>query len=494
MSNRYSLETDVQDVLDNDSVATPMIVDANVTEAKLATDSVSTAKLQTDAVTTVKITDLNVTTPKLADLAVTTAKIADLNVTTVKLADLNVTTAKIADLNVTTPKLANNAVTPAKADLTVLWAFTVSPTVPTPTTATQVANKGYVDSVASGLQVKTAVAAASTANVSVSSAPATFDGYTATSGDRILLKNQTTASQNGLYIFNGAGSAMTRATDMAATTSGAAVFVFIEQGTTLADTGWVCSTDPPSDVVGTNDLAFTQFSANSGYTFRDGLTQTGNFVDVNPGAGLVITGGAASGGSLKMGFSGEAQGDVAFRGASVWQRLAAVTNGLLQSNGSGADPTWVTSISDTQHGTRGGGALHANATTSVAGFMSAADKTTLDSITGELSIVDTGSTVGATTDTLSDYVVALNTSVVYEVTIKGRDAAGLTNGYRLFGTFKNVSGTVTQIGSTSVVVSREDTGLTAAAATLVVTGTTVSAQVTGVAAKTITWRSRATVL
>jgi len=494
MTNRYSLETDTQDVLDNDSVATPMIVDANVTEAKLATDSVSTVKLQTNAVTTVKITDLNVTTPKLADLNVTTVKLADLNVTTAKLADLNVTTPKLADLNVTTVKLANNAVTPAKADLTVLWAFTTSPTVPTPTTATQVANKSYVDSVASGLQIKTAVAAAGIVNVSVASAPATFDGYAATSGDRILLKNQTTASENGIYIFNGAGSAMTRATDMPAGSSAAGVFTFIQQGTTLADTGWVCTTNPPNDVVGTNSLAFSQFSSNAAYTFRDGLTQTGLNVDVNVGAGLVITGGAASGGSLKIGFAGEAQGDITIRGASVWERLAPTTNGILQSNGAGANPSWIVSISDTQHGTRGGGTLHAVATTSVAGFMSAADKTILDQLSGETNIVGTTTTVGAVTANFCSFTTVLDTSYVYEVTLRGRDATGRTVGYRLFGAFKNVAGVVTQILTTSVLASREEAGLTTASATLVVSGTSILTQVTGVAAQTIAWRGRASVV
>ena len=494
MANRYSFETNVQDVLDDNSVSTSMIVDANVTANKLATDSVTTVKIVDANVTAAKLATDSVTTAKIVDSNVTTAKIADANVTAIKLAADSVTTVKILDSNVTTPKLADGAVTPVKADLTAIWAFTTSPTVPTPTTGTQVANKNYVDSVSQGLDVKASVRAATTANISVATAPASIDGVTLATNDRILLKNQTSAVENGIWVFNGTGNALTRATDMAAGSSAAGVFTFVEEGTTYADTGWICTTDRPNDVVGTNSLTFTQFSGATLYTFRDGLTQSGANVDVNPGAGLVITGGATSGGSVKIGFAGEGWGDITFRGTSVWERLAPTTNGLLQSNGSGANPSWITSISDTQHGTRGGGTLHAVATTSVAGFMSAADKTTLDSITTELSIVDTGSTVGATTDTLSDYIVPLDTSVVYEVVVKGRDSAGLTNGYRLFGTFKNVSGTVTQIGSTSVMARREDAGLGAASATLVISGTTVQTQVTGVAAKTITWRTRATVL
>jgi len=106
------------------SVTTGKIVDANVTEAKLASDSVTTvkitdanvttAKLAADAVTTAKITDANVTTAKLAADAVTTVKITDANVTTAKLAADSVTTSKITDLNVTTAKIADGAVTAAK--------------------------------------------------------------------------------------------------------------------------------------------------------------------------------------------------------------------------------------------------------------------------------------------------------------------------------------------------------------------------------------------
>jgi len=285
---------------------------------------------------------------------------------------------------------------------------------------------------------------------------------------------------------------MTRSTDMAAGSSAAGAFTFVEEGT-AADTGWICTTNTPNDIVGTDSLAFTQFSGSTSYTFRDGLSQSGANVDVNPGAGLVITGGATSGGSLKIGFAGEGQGDVMFRGVTVWQRLAPTTNGLLQSNGV-ADPTWVTSISDTQHGTRGGGTLHAVATTSVAGFMSAADKTTLDQLSTETNIVATGSTVGAVTAVLSSFTTVTDTGYFFEVNIRGFDGTFRTNGYKLAGVFKNVGGVLSQVGTTSVVVSREDAGITAASATLVISGTTIQTQVTGVAAQTMSWRSRATVV
>ena len=82
-----------------------------------------------------------------------------------------------------------------------------------PVGANDAARKAYVDAVATGLRVHGNVAAATTGNISLASAPATIDGYSLSNGDRILVKNQTVAAENGIYLFNGAGSAMTRAED-----------------------------------------------------------------------------------------------------------------------------------------------------------------------------------------------------------------------------------------------------------------------------------------
>ena len=97
-----------------DANITTMIVDANVTEAKLADAAVTTVKILDANVTTAKIADANVTEAKLADDAVTTVKILDANVTTAKIADANVTEAKLADDAVTTVKILDANVTTAK--------------------------------------------------------------------------------------------------------------------------------------------------------------------------------------------------------------------------------------------------------------------------------------------------------------------------------------------------------------------------------------------
>ena len=147
--------------------------------------------------------------------------------------------------------------------------------------ANSLVSKEYVDAVKVGLDFKESVRVASTANVTISGPGAAIDGVTLSSGDRVLLKDQSTASQNGIYVFNGAASAMTRATDAdadAEVTSG--LFVFVEAGTVNADNGFVLTTDG-SITVGSTSLSFVQFSGAGQITAGDALTKTGNQLDVN---------------------------------------------------------------------------------------------------------------------------------------------------------------------------------------------------------------------
>jgi len=325
-----------------DSVETAKIVDSNVTAAKLAADSVETvkikdanvteAKLASNSVTNSKIADSAVNTAEIADSAVTTAKIADLNVTTGKLADGAVTTAKITDLNVTAGKLAADSVETAKivngavtsdkiADGTIVngdisasaaidqskisglstslgeklatAGGTMSGAIAmgtnkitglgTPTDATDAATKAYVDSAAQGIDWKASVRAATTGNVTIASALEngdTLDGVTLATGDRVLVKNQSTGSENGIYVVKASG-APDRSTDAdtgAELTSNFAVFV--EQGTTNADQGYVLTNDG-AITVGTTALTFTQFTGLGQIVAGTGLDKTGNTLDID---------------------------------------------------------------------------------------------------------------------------------------------------------------------------------------------------------------------
>ncbi len=161
-----------------------------------------------------------------------------------------------------------------------------------PTADADAANKGYVDGVAQGLDVKDSVVATTTANGTLSTAFAngqSIDGVTLQTGDRILIKNQSTASQNGIYNVNASG-APSRATDMATGANAAGAFVFVEQGTVNAENGFTCTSDTGSAVVGTNNLTFAQFSGAGQIIAGDGLDKSGNelSVDLKANGGLVI--------------------------------------------------------------------------------------------------------------------------------------------------------------------------------------------------------------
>jgi hypothetical protein len=153
----------------------------------------------------------------------------------------------------------------------------------TPTADGDAATKSYVDSVAQGLSAKDSVRVSTTANGTLASAYAngqTVDDIVLATGDRILLKDQSTGSENGIYTVNASG-APTRAVDFdsnAEVEKGA--FIFVEEGTTNADTGFVLTTDG-SITLGTTSLAFTQFSGAGQVTAGNALTKTGTTLDVN---------------------------------------------------------------------------------------------------------------------------------------------------------------------------------------------------------------------
>ncbi len=146
-----------------------------------------------------------------------------------------------------------------------------------PVADTDAANKGYVDSVAQGLDVKGSCRVATTADITLSGVQ-TVDGVVLVEGNRVLVKNQSTQSQNGIYVV--AAGSWTRATDFDAAGEIPGGFTFIEEGSTFADSGWVCTTNAPV-TVGSTAITFEQFSGAGQITAGNGLSKSGNTLDVN---------------------------------------------------------------------------------------------------------------------------------------------------------------------------------------------------------------------
>jgi hypothetical protein len=157
--------------------------------------------------------------------------------------------------------------------------------VATPTDAAHAATKGYVDAARQGLDVKQSVRAATTAAVNLSSeleAGDTIDTtVTLVAGDRVLVKNQGTASQNGIYVVQSTGAAV-RATDADGTadtgTVSGGTFTFVEEGTANADSGWVVSSNG-AITVGTDAMNWVQFSGAGAVVAGDGLTKDGSTIN-----------------------------------------------------------------------------------------------------------------------------------------------------------------------------------------------------------------------
>jgi hypothetical protein len=223
---------------------------------------------------------------------------------------------------------AGTATTPSKEDHT--HAFTPAQDLSmagykltalgTPTVSTDAATKQYVDDVAQGLNIHAASYAATTANLNATYSNGTSgvgatltnagtqaafatDGTTPSLNDRILVKNQTATSQNGIYTLTTVGSGstnwvLTRATDFDTPTEIAGGdFTFVDNGSTLANTGWVCINEVTT--VGTDPIVFEQFSGAGTYTASNGVVLNGSVFSFAPESGKGLETGA-SGAKVKL--------------------------------------------------------------------------------------------------------------------------------------------------------------------------------------------------
>jgi len=245
---------------------------------------------------TTQLTDANVTNVKLANSTIT------LGSSTLTLGSTTTAVAGLTQVDVDNIRVDANTIstTNGNGDLTLSPNGTGTVKVPSGYkdragfTTDSLATKEYVDATSQGLDVKNSVVAATTVNLSATyangtagvgatltygSAVTTLDGVTLTNGDRILVKNQTTQSQNGIYERT-SSTVWTRTVDAdtASELTGGS-FVFVEQGTDNADNGYVF-THEGTPTIGTTSLTVGQFSGAGQITAGNALTKSGNTLDV----------------------------------------------------------------------------------------------------------------------------------------------------------------------------------------------------------------------
>ncbi len=251
------------------------------------------------------------------------------------------TTIQIAETQVTDGSLlARNA---GNETISGNWTFSNVVVGADPTLSAHLATKQYVDNIASGLDVKSSVRAASTANLTLSGTQ-TVDGVALIAGDRVLAKDQTTGANNGIYVVaSGAWARSSDADASAEVTSG--LYTFVEEGTANADTGWLLTTVAPI-TLGTTSLSFAQFTGLGQITAGAGLSKTGSTLSLN----TTLTGltsvtstsfvGALTGNASTVTTNANLTGDVTSSGNAT--TLATVNSNTGALGSSTAIPTITT--------------------------------------------------------------------------------------------------------------------------------------------------------
>ncbi len=363
--------------------------------------------------------------------------------------------------------------------------------VATPSSDNHAANKAYVDSVAQGLDVKDSVRAASTGNVDVSSPASTMDGVNLTTGDRVLLKDQTTASQNGIYTYAVGG--LTRAVDMDESGEFVGAFFFIEEGTVNSDQGYVMTANG-TITVGSTDIEFTKFTGTGQITAGAALAKSGNtlnvnvddtFVKVDGNDALTVKGTTTTGEVLKS----DGSGGVAY-GAVDLTSNNAVSGALgLANGGLGVDATDA-SGKTTARSNLGLGSIATQdkdavditgGTIDISGgtLTLANDQISGDKISG--GTIDSANLLGGTNKTISQFDITLGSGKTLDVdgTFDVDGAAGSAMDGVAIGATTSAAGTFTTLATDSADINGGAIDGTVIGANAATTATFTDASVTG---------------
>lgn len=308
-----------------------------------------------------------------------------------QLADLTITGGKIANDTIDGgDKLVDGSVTAAKVDKTGTWDFTGGDVqvADTPAGDTSAVNKGYVDSVAQGLDIKESCAALANSDITLSGLQ-TIDGVSLQDGDRVLCIAQSTSTENGIWVVH--AGAWTRPDDFAAGSSASGAFTFVTEGDNYEGTGWVCINDSPYDIVDTHGLSWTQFSGAGSVDAGAGLQKSGNTI-----------------------FVGDADKGVQVNANDVQVDASEIAgNGLEQTSGVGNEHILKIKVDATGSGTTEAPAIYVDATRGI-GVKVDGKKISWNGsgqlTTGQLKVGDTNLTPAATSGDGQDTTLDISTT------------------------------------------------------------------------------------
>ncbi len=264
------------------SIDTAHIADSQITAAKIASSAVTTAKINADAVTNAKIADDSIDSEHYVDGSIDTAHIADANVTLAKLAASSVNSSKIVDDSIVNADINSSAAIAA----TKIHDGTISNTEfgylngVSSAIQTQIDTKAttsYVNDAVAGLRTRIVAECATTANVDLSADLQngdTIDGVTLATGDRVLVKDQSTGSQNGLYTVVASGTA-SRDTEYDTIAELSGQMVVINQGSTNDNKIFLCTTNNTASL-GSDTITFSVVTpSNTGTVTSIGIADSG---------------------------------------------------------------------------------------------------------------------------------------------------------------------------------------------------------------------------
>ena len=389
----------------DDQIDSEHYVDASIDLAHLAADSVNGTKIADNAIDSEHYTDGSIDTAHIADVNVTLAKLAASSVNSSKIVDDSIVNADInSSAAIDATKIADGTVTSAEFQ----YINTLSSNAQTQIDAK--AATTYVDDAVAGLRTRIIAECASTANVAISSgleAGDAIDGITLVAGDRVLLKDQSTASENGLYTAVGSGAgAASRDTQFNSISELSGQMVVVNQGSVNDNKIFLCTTNNTASL-GSDSITFTVITPSN----------TGTVTSITAGTGL--SGGAiTSAGTIaidstvatlagtqtftnKTLTSPKINEDVAVTSTATELNLLDGVSGLVQ-----ADLTKLAAVDAT--------ATELNTLDGVAASLTAAELNTLDGITavvGELNALDLGAT--GTGTAIASKAVILDSSKDY---------------------------------------------------------------------------------